>query len=277
MHASVRVVLDTDSLKLNKKRKRRTSMKMKSIMMLVAATVFGLGTMAIAQDDDNAGNVKGKAKVAREDRGAAKDKDRVKTDKVKDVRVEAKAKTKAASASGKSSDTKDKAIKDGDDAKGKRGEFVDKRENNQSKRIQHGIKKGYLTPEETKSLQNQQDKIATMESSYKSDGKLTKDECGQLRDALNVASVNIWSEKHDTDGKQMATYRLGKNVYAKDSYTSLLSNQNMSGADAKALTADFRKMLTLKKSLANDNLSAETQAQKQSEYDELLNKYFEMR
>ena len=59
--------------------------------------------------------------------------------------------------------------------------------------------------------------------------------------------------------------------------TSAMSNQNMTGAEAKALSSDFRKMLNLKNSLANDNLSAEARAQKQADYNELLNKYFEVR
>ena len=220
-------------------------MKRKLMSMLVVVAIFSLGAAVMAQDGGNAGD--GKRKAART---AAKDKGDL---------------------------PKDKALAAGDVAKDKRGDVVDKRQDNQAKRIQHGINKGYLNAEETKILQDQQQKIATMESSYKSDGKLTKDECGQLKDALNVASSNIWSEKHDTDGKQMSVYRFGKNVIAKDSLTSQLSNQNMTGAEAKALTSDFRKMLSLKNCLANDNLSADARAQKQADYDTFLNKYFDVR
>ncbi len=163
------------------------------------------------------------------------------------------------------------------DVEAKREKYVDTRQGCQEKRIQHGINKGYLTPEETQSLKSQQQQIASLESSYKSDGKLTKNEMQDLHEALNVASCNIWAEKHDTDGKQMATYRLGKNVFAKDSFTSAMSNQNMTGADAKALTSDFRKMLSLKETLANGNLSDAERSQKQAEYDALLNQYFEVR
>ena len=164
-----------------------------------------------------------------------------------------------------------------DNAEKNRENNVDKRQANQEKRIQQGIDKGYLTPEETKSLQDQQNKIAAMESTYKADGKLTKDEMSSLRDSLNVASANIWAEKHNADGKQMPVCRLGKDVYAKDSFTSVMANQNMTGTDAKALTGDFRKMLGIKNSLANDNLSADQRAQKQTEYNDLLNKYFEVK
>lgn len=244
-------------------------MKGKMILMLAAALIFSLGTVMKAQNDDNAGDGKKKVKAAREAaRTGAKDKVEASKDKAKDA---------AAANKNKVDTAKEKASAAKDAAKDKREAAVDKREDNQAKRIQHGITKGYLTADETKSLQDQQQKIASMESSFKSDGKLTKDEFGQLKDSLNVASANIWAEKHDTDGKQMATYRLGKNVYAKDSYTSLLSNQNMTGADAKALTSDFRKMLALKTSLSNDNLSADALAQKQAEYNTLLNKYFEVR
>ncbi len=259
-------------------------MKKKLMMTMAAALVFSLGaTVIAAQDDGNAGEGKRKAAkearaTAKENADTAKEKTAVAKEKTDTAREKAAAaKEKADAYKEKTAAAKEKASAAKDAAKEKHGAVVDKRENNQSKRIQHGINKGYLTPDETKSLQDQQQKIAAMESTYKSDGKLTKDECGQLKDALNVASANIWAEKHDTDGKQMASYRLGKNVYAKDSLTSQLSNQNMSGADAKALTGDFKKMLALKTSLANDNLSAETIAQKQAEYDTLLNKYFEVR
>ncbi len=220
-------------------------MKKKLMSMLVMAAIFSLGTVVMAQDGGNAGD--GKRKAART---AAKD---------------------------KGDAPKDKALAAGDVAKDKRGDVADRRQDNQAKRIQHGIDKGYITPEETKGLQDQQQKIAAMESTFKSDGKLTKDECGQMKDALNVSSANIWAEKHDTDGKQMSVYRLGKNVVTKDSLTSQLSNQNMTGAEAKALTSDFRKMLSLKNSLANDNLSADARSQKQADYDTLLNKYFDVR
>ncbi|HBC85473.1 MAG TPA: hypothetical protein DCZ94_00820 [Lentisphaeria bacterium] len=227
-------------------------MRKKIMLMMVAVAVLGFGIAILAQDNDgNDGKSGRKNKGDKEARETAREKARENRDDIKD-KIDA-------------------------NKENKRENRTDKRQDNQEKRIQHGINKGYLTPEETKSLQNQQQQIASMESSYKSDGKLTKDEMSSLRDALNVASANIWAEKHDTDGKQMATYRLGKNVYAKDSFTSAMSNQSMTGAEAKALASDFRKMLSLKNSLANDNLSAEQRAQKQNEYNELLNRYFEVR
>ncbi len=226
----------------------------KTMLMLAAAVIFGLGTALVAQDTGNAGgDGAGKKKAPKEARATAKDN---------------------AVAKDKSPDSKD-AVKDHSGKK--RDAVVDKRQDNQSKRIQHGVNKGYLTPDEAKGLQDQQQKITAMESTYKADGKLTKAECGQLKDALNVASANIWAEKHDTVGKQMPAYRLGKNVTAKDSLTSQLSNQNMTGAEAKALTGDFKNMLDMKRSLSADDLSADVRAKKQADYDALLNKYYEVR
>jgi hypothetical protein len=157
-----------------------------------------------------------------------------------------------------------------------RESYVDKREGNQQRRIDHGIQKGYLTGEETQKLQNMEKQIADTEASYKSDGKLSKDETKQLRDMLDQASVQIWSEKHDTEGNQMPTYRYGKNVFAKDSFTSQIENSNMSGSDARALMKEFHEASAAKRRLANDNLSIQERADLQAKYNDFLNKYFEV-
>ncbi len=161
-------------------------------------------------------------------------------------------------------------------AQERRENVVEKRENNQAKRIQHGINKGYLTEDEVKKLEAQQASISTLEDSFKSDGKLSGSEFKQLQEEMNTASHCIWGEKHDTDGNQMAAYRFGKNVFAKDSLTAKLSDENLSGAEAKAITKDFRKMMDLKKSLSGDLSDAE-RAKLQAQYDDLLNQYFETR
>jgi hypothetical protein len=155
--------------------------------------------------------------------------------------------------------------------------YVDRRENHQEKRIEHGIEKGYLTPDETSKLQGMEKKIADTEASFKSDGKLSKDETKQLRDLLDQASVQIWAEKHDTEGKQMPTYRLGRNVFAKDDFTSKLENDNLTGAEARALMKEFREAATAKRRLSNDDLSADGRAKLQSVYNDFLNKHFEVR
>jgi len=159
----------------------------------------------------------------------------------------------------------------------KREGVVDARETRQGKRIQHGINKGYLTEDEVKKLQTQQDSIAALEASVKADGKMTGGDFRQLQQALNTASHCIWAEKHDTDGNQMPTYRLGKTVFAKSNLTTALANENLSNADAKALLKDFHRTVELKRKLSTGDLSAEQRAKLQDEYDELLNKYFEVK
>jgi len=154
---------------------------------------------------------------------------------------------------------------------------VDRRQENQEKRIQHGIKRGYLTPEETARLRKVESDIADMEKSFESDGKLSKDEAKQLKDALDKASAEIWAEKHDTEGKQMAAYHLGRNVFAKDSLTSVLENPDLTAAEARAFLAEFRHALSVKRRLANDDLTDAERAELQNEYDDFLNKYFEVR
>ena len=234
------------------------------MIMLVAVFALGLSPTIFAQDD----NVDGNGKHSRKNKGDKEAREE-KKEQIKENRENQKEQAKE--------NREAKRDKVEGDRESRRENYIDRRQDNQERRIQHGIDKGYLTQEETLSLKSEQNKIADMENSYKSDGKLSKDEMKSLRDELNVASCNIWAEKHDTDGKQMATFRFGKNVFAKESFTSAMANQNMTGAEAKALTSDFRKMMALKSSLANDNLSADERSKKQSEYNELLNKYFEIR
>jgi hypothetical protein len=153
---------------------------------------------------------------------------------------------------------------------------TDNREERQSKRIQHGIKKGYLTESEAQALTVQQESIAAIEASFKSDGKMTKDEYTTLRSELNKASRSIWAEKHDTEGNQMAVYRLGSNVFASAAFTEKLANTDMTKAEAKSLAAEFRRMMELKKSLSGDPSDADRSIL-QAEFDDLLNQYFEVK
>ncbi|HEY3320053.1 MAG TPA: hypothetical protein VGP72_06285 [Planctomycetota bacterium] len=164
----------------------------------------------------------------------------------------------------------------GDREKRREG-YVDGREQHQQKRIDHGIAKGYLTPDETAKLQSMEKNIADTEASFKSDGKLSKDETKQLRGMLDQASVQIWAQKHDTEGNQMPTYRLGKNVFARDEFTSQLEAGDMTGSQARALLKEFREAAAAKRRLSNDDLSADERAKLQGVYNDFLNKHFEVR
>lgn len=74
---------------------------------------------------------------------------------------------------------------------------VNARQHNQHDRIAQGVRSGALTKDEAKGLRTEQRAIRQEERQYKSDGVLTRAERKDLQQDLNVASRNIYSEKHD--------------------------------------------------------------------------------
>jgi len=188
---------------------------------------------------------------------------------------------RAAAEVAKAKRSKDKDARD-KDAKGDRDGLaqkvenrVDKRQDHQAKRIEEGIKKGYLTQDEISKLDAQQKNIASMESSFKSDGKVTKAEATQLRSALNEASLCIFAEKHDADGSTKSVPRLENNVILKNDVAQKLGDENLSRQDARVYLKDFHRMMDLKKTLSTGNLSDSDRTSAQNEYNDLLNKYFD--
>lgn len=151
---------------------------------------------------------------------------------------------------------------------------IDARQANQANRIQNGIQRGALTPTEITRLKGQQESIAKMENAFKSDGKLTGNEFKQLQSALNDASRSIWAEKHDTDGRQLAVSRLGKDILARPEFTARMNDPNLKGSDARKLLGDFRRIIELKHSLATEDMSEAKRKKAQEDYDHLLNEYF---
>jgi hypothetical protein len=151
---------------------------------------------------------------------------------------------------------------------------IDRREANQQRRIEAGIAKGQLTPAETTRLQQLETRITTMESTFKTDGKLTKDDAKQLREALNEASLQIWAERHDTEGNQKPASRLGKDIFAKDDLTAKIESGDFTKAQAREFLRDFHQLTTLKRRLATEALTPDQRAALQKDYDDLLNKYF---
>jgi len=79
---------------------------------------------------------------------------------------------------------------------------LEKRQKHQTRRIEHGTRRGYLSDAELQKLDAEQKRIGDMAQSFKADGKLQRAEVKQLRDALNHASIHIWAEKHDTESNQ---------------------------------------------------------------------------
>src|ERR1700722_2781301 len=96
---------------------------------------------------------------------------------------------------------------------------VDRREARQRHRIDEGIKHGQLTPDEVSKLDAQEKSIKEMKKGFLAEGPLTKDEGKQLEKALNDASLQIWAQRHDTEGNQKSESRLGKDVFANDDIT----------------------------------------------------------
>lgn len=74
---------------------------------------------------------------------------------------------------------------------------IQKREQNQEKRIQQGVQSGQLTPAEAGKLEAQQAKIKQDEERMKADGKLTKAERRKLKREQDQASKNIYRKKHN--------------------------------------------------------------------------------
>jgi hypothetical protein len=74
---------------------------------------------------------------------------------------------------------------------------IDRREANQQRRINRGIRSGKLTPRETYRLQRQQANINAREARFKSDGNLSRSERRALNRQLNRSSKNIYRAKHN--------------------------------------------------------------------------------
>jgi hypothetical protein len=76
---------------------------------------------------------------------------------------------------------------------------VNARQHNQQDRIAQGVRSGELTKSEAQGLRAEQRGIRQEERAYKADGTLTRDERKDLHQDLNVASGNLYNEKHDAE------------------------------------------------------------------------------
>ena len=74
---------------------------------------------------------------------------------------------------------------------------IDKREANQEKRIEQGVKSGKLTEGEAAKLEAGQAKVEKMEDKAKADGKVTKRERKRIHKEQNEQSENIHEMKHN--------------------------------------------------------------------------------
>ena len=74
---------------------------------------------------------------------------------------------------------------------------IDKRQENQERRIEQGQKSGQLTPKEAERLEKGQARVQKMEDKAAADGKLTKKERARIEQAQNRQSKKIYRERHD--------------------------------------------------------------------------------
>lgn len=75
---------------------------------------------------------------------------------------------------------------------------INKRQANQSSRIENGVQNGSLTPQETYRLEKQEARISDLEAKDRaSGGRLSKKERVELNALLNSESHRIYVQKHD--------------------------------------------------------------------------------
>lgn len=74
---------------------------------------------------------------------------------------------------------------------------VDRRQANQERRIEQGVRSGQLTEREAARLERGQDRVEKMEDRAKADGKVTAKERARLHRAQDRQSAAIYREKHD--------------------------------------------------------------------------------
>jgi hypothetical protein len=74
---------------------------------------------------------------------------------------------------------------------------IDKRQANQEKRIEQGVKSGELNKKETARLEKREAKLQSDKEKAQADGKVTKKERKQLNHEANRDSKAIYRQKHD--------------------------------------------------------------------------------
>jgi hypothetical protein len=77
------------------------------------------------------------------------------------------------------------------------GNGIDRRQWNQERRLEQGLRNGSLTLREYARLKQEQQRIQALESWARRDGVITPHERYQLRRAQHHASRHIYHERHD--------------------------------------------------------------------------------
>jgi hypothetical protein len=74
---------------------------------------------------------------------------------------------------------------------------IDKRQQNQEKRIEKGAQSGQLTDKEKARLEKGQSRVQKAEDKAMTDGKMTKKERARIEHAQDQQSKRIYRERHD--------------------------------------------------------------------------------
>ena len=82
-------------------------------------------------------------------------------------------------------------------AQTKSTERIDRRQAEQQRRIDQGVKSGELTKREATQLQKGQEHVQKMENRATADGKVTAKERARIEHAQDLQSRRIAREKHD--------------------------------------------------------------------------------
>jgi len=79
---------------------------------------------------------------------------------------------------------------------------IDRRQAEQERRIQQGVRSGELTRGEYRQLEAEQARIREMERRAKADGHVDRAERARIEAAQNAASRHIYQEKHDSETRR---------------------------------------------------------------------------
>jgi uncharacterized membrane protein YebE (DUF533 family) len=84
---------------------------------------------------------------------------------------------------------------------------IDRRQFNQDRRIDQGVRSGTLTRGEALRLEAEQARIRELERRAKADGHVDRYERFRINQAQNAASRHIYQEKHDGQGRGFGGWR----------------------------------------------------------------------
>jgi hypothetical protein len=125
------------------------------------------------------------------------------------------------------------------------GHAVDKRQANQNKRINKGVKNGTLTQKEYMALEKEQQRIRRVEKKANADGTVTADEQARLKALQKKSSQHIYNQKHDKQNQAGAVvpstqHLLDKYNAAENKIKATVEKNKASGklTDAEAAAVD---------------------------------------